>query len=144
MGNIKRLFEPQSVAIIGASKDPKKIGYTVVANILSSGFKGKIYPVNPSGGEIPVIITNGGGIGVMATDACEKYSIDLYDDGKNLKTMFSPVTPSFGSTKNPIDITGGAAGTEYNSALKVTLEIASILETRPIALSGAMGLVFCL
>ncbi len=69
-----------------------------------------------------VIITNGGGIGVMATDACEKYSIDLYDNGTKLKTMFSPVTPSFGSTKNPIDITGGAASNEYNSALQVALE----------------------
>lgn len=69
-----------------------------------------------------VIITNGGGIGVMATDACEKYCIDLYDDGRNLKKMFSPVTPSFGSTKNPIDITGGAAGKEYNSALQVALD----------------------
>lgn len=69
-----------------------------------------------------VIITNGGGIGVMATDACEKYQIDLYDDGKALKKMFGPVTPSFGSTKNPIDITGGAAGAEYDAALGVALK----------------------
>ena len=73
-----------------------------------------------------VIITNGGGIGVMATDACEKYDIELYDDGKKLKDMFSPVTPSFGSTKNPIDITGGAAGAEYNSALSVALDAKEI------------------
>ncbi len=69
-----------------------------------------------------VIVTNGGGIGVMATDACEQYGIELYDDGKKLKDMFSPVTPSYGSTKNPIDITGGAAGAEYNSALSVALD----------------------
>ncbi len=58
----------------------------------------------------------------MATDACEKYEIELYDDGKKLKEMFGPVTPSFGSTKNPIDITGGAASAEYNSALGVALD----------------------
>ncbi len=69
-----------------------------------------------------VIITNGGGIGVMATDACERYGIELYDDGESLKKLFSPVTPSYGSTKNPIDITGGAAGDEYNAALGVALE----------------------
>ncbi|MCX5901588.1 MAG: acetate--CoA ligase family protein [Proteobacteria bacterium] len=79
----------------------------------------------PSGDQA-VIITNGGGIGVMATDACEKYDIELYDDGKKLKDMFSPVTPSFGSTKNPIDITGGAAGAEYNSALSVALDAKEI------------------
>ena len=33
----------------------------------------------PSGDET-VIITNGGGIGVLATDACEKYGVTLYDD----------------------------------------------------------------
>lgn len=69
-----------------------------------------------------VIITNGGGIGVMATDACEKYHVELYDDGKVLKKLFGPVTPSFGSTKNPIDITGGAAGAEYDAALSVALK----------------------
>ena len=77
-------------------------------------------------GDQAVIITNGGGIGVMATDACDKYAIELYDDGKKLKDMFSPVTPSFGSTKNPIDITGGAAGAEYNSALSVALDAKEI------------------
>jgi len=71
--------------------------------------------------EQAVIITNGGGIGVMATDACEKYHVELYDDGKVLKKLFGPVTPSFGSTKNPIDITGGAAGAEYDAALSVAL-----------------------
>ena len=76
----------------------------------------------PPAGDHAVIITNGGGIGVMATDACEKYHIDLYDDGKRLKDMFSPVTPSFGSTKNPVDITGSAASAEYNSALSVALD----------------------
>jgi len=56
-------------------------------------------------GENTVIITNGGGAGVMATDACEKYNVKLYDDSNHLKTIFSPATPEFGSTKNPIDIT---------------------------------------
>lgn len=80
----------------------------------------------PPTGDQAVIITNGGGIGVMATDACEKYEIELYDDGKKLKEMFAPVTPSFGSTKNPIDITGGAASAEYNSALAVALDAKEI------------------
>ena len=59
-------------------------------------------------GENTVIITNGGGIGVMATDACEKYGVKLYDDTEALKEAFSTVTPDFGSTKNPVDLTGQA------------------------------------
>ena len=41
------LFSPRSVAIIGASKYPEKVGAIVLKNILDSGFKGDIYPVNP-------------------------------------------------------------------------------------------------
>ena len=73
----------------------------------------------PSGDNC-VIVTNGGGVGVMATDACEKYGVSLYDDIDGLKTAFSPVTPDFGSTKNPIDITGGAGSAEYIEALRVS------------------------
>ncbi len=51
-----------------------------------------------------MIVTNGGGIGVLATDACEKYGVKLYDDYDVLKRSFSEMMPSFGSTKNPIDL----------------------------------------
>lgn len=72
--------------------------------------------VLPRGTET-VIITNGGGIGVIATDACEKYSIELYDDLQILEKIFSAVTPEFGSTKNPIDLTGQATADHYDRAL---------------------------
>lgn len=68
-------------------------------------------------GKNGVIVTNGGGIGVMATDACEKYGVDLYDDQAVLKEVFAPATPEFGSLKNPIDITGGANSAAYDLAL---------------------------
>jgi acyl-CoA synthetase (NDP forming) len=45
-------FEPESVAIIGASGTVSKPGYDVIRNILANDFKGKIYLVNPKGGEI--------------------------------------------------------------------------------------------
>jgi acetate---CoA ligase (ADP-forming) len=66
-----------------------------------------------------VIITNGGGVGVMATDACERYGIELYDDQAELKRAFEKVVPSFGSTKNPVDLTGGATAKDYDLALSV-------------------------
>lgn len=68
-------------------------------------------------GDAAVIVTNGGGVGVMATDACEKYGVKLYDDAAELKAIFSSVTPDFGSTKNPVDITGQASGEDYGRAL---------------------------
>jgi acetyl coenzyme A synthetase (ADP forming)-like protein len=41
------LFNPSSVAIIGASHTPGKIGHEILKNLIESGYKGKIYPVNP-------------------------------------------------------------------------------------------------
>jgi len=46
------LLKPKSVAIIGASATPGKIGHTVVKNLVDSGYKGNIYPVNPHTDEI--------------------------------------------------------------------------------------------
>ena len=83
----------------------------------------KFFAVSPlPKGRNTLIITNGGGIGVMAADACEKYSVDLYDDAAALKAAFSSVTPDFGSTKNPVDLTGQATSLHYNSALDAALK----------------------
>lgn len=46
------LFFPQSIAIIGASTDPTRLGYSVLKNLTTLKFKGKIYPVNPRLAEI--------------------------------------------------------------------------------------------
>ncbi|MDD2758217.1 MAG: acetate--CoA ligase family protein [Patescibacteria group bacterium] len=45
--NLTTLFNPKSVAIIGAADDPKKLGYVIMANLLA-GAPRKIYPVNPA------------------------------------------------------------------------------------------------
>ncbi|MCD4691063.1 CoA-binding protein, partial [bacterium] len=87
----------------------------------------KFLPDTPlPNGDNTVIITNGGGIGVLATDACEKYNVKMYDDVAKLKETFDPATPAFGSTKNPIDITGGATSNDYTIALDAALESKSI------------------
>lgn len=49
---IDGLFRPRSVAVVGASTTPGKIGYTVLDNLIKSKFPGDIYPVNPGADEI--------------------------------------------------------------------------------------------
>lgn len=49
---LQAFFAPRTVAVIGASATQGKIGNTVVSNMLAAGFKGRLYPVNPKGGEI--------------------------------------------------------------------------------------------
>ena len=73
-------------------------------------------------GENVVIITNGGGIGVLATDACETYNVNLYDNYRVLDSTFKEVVPSFGSAKNPIDLTGQATDMDYIRSLRKALE----------------------
>ena len=41
-------FDPQSVAVIGASRNPSKVGGSVLANLRSAGFPGRVIPVNPA------------------------------------------------------------------------------------------------
>jgi len=52
MNDINYLFDPSQIAVIGASKSKEKIGYAILDNIISSGYKGDIYPVNPREEEI--------------------------------------------------------------------------------------------
>ncbi|MEO0377198.1 MAG: acetate--CoA ligase family protein, partial [Cyanobacteria bacterium P01_A01_bin.17] len=45
--NLDFLFQPQSVAVIGASNRPHSVGATVMRNLLQNGFSGPVMPVNP-------------------------------------------------------------------------------------------------
>ena len=45
---LEAIFAPQSVAVVGASPDPRKLGHTVLRNIVENGFPGTIYPVHPT------------------------------------------------------------------------------------------------
>jgi acetyl coenzyme A synthetase (ADP forming)-like protein len=47
-------FQPASVAVIGASSNPSKLGHAVLKNLVEGGYaqRGQIYPINPGGGEI--------------------------------------------------------------------------------------------
>ncbi len=51
-GEFSEFFEPNSVVVIGASRDPQKLGYGVTRNMIASGFRGELYLVNPKGGEV--------------------------------------------------------------------------------------------
>lgn len=46
--DLTALLSPKSIAVIGASRSPEKVGAIVLKNIIESKFPGKIYPVNPN------------------------------------------------------------------------------------------------
>ncbi|MGG2459724.1 acetate--CoA ligase family protein [Streptomyces sp. RGM 3693] len=49
---MRRLMRPRSVAVIGASGTPGKIGHSVLRNLLDGGFPGEIHPVHPTADDI--------------------------------------------------------------------------------------------
>jgi len=45
--DLDAFFKPESVAVVGASREPRKFGHVIFKNFVESEFKGKTYPVNP-------------------------------------------------------------------------------------------------
>ncbi len=54
---IKRIFNPKSIALIGASKRAKSVGAVIAKNLFGSGFEGVIMPVNPKEQSIEGVLT---------------------------------------------------------------------------------------
>ena len=49
---LEALLSPEGVAIIGASRKPRKVGHEVVADLIDGGFEGAVVPVNPDAPEV--------------------------------------------------------------------------------------------
>ena len=48
MEQLERLFDPEAIAVIGASENPEKRGYVTLNDLQQWGYEGDIYPVNPN------------------------------------------------------------------------------------------------
>ena len=49
---MKQLFEPNGIAVVGASSNPAKAGFVAIRNMREKGYGGAVYPVNPKEKEI--------------------------------------------------------------------------------------------
>ena len=75
---LRFLFEPKSVAVVGASRNPLKFGHFLLKNLLDLGFKGKVYPVNPNADKV---------LGLQAYPR-----VDLIDDDVELAVIIVPAS----------------------------------------------------
>ncbi|MGI9501864.1 MAG: acetate--CoA ligase family protein, partial [Geminicoccaceae bacterium] len=55
--NLEKLFAPQSIALIGASKRPGSVGAVLAENLFGGGFDGPVMPVNPKHRSIQGVLT---------------------------------------------------------------------------------------
>src|SRR2546422_7048475 len=83
---IDAIFHPHSIAVVGASANPDTPGYDYVRSLQEFGYQGRIYPVNPKGGEIlglPVYASLGdisGGVDYVISCIPNAYILDLVRD----------------------------------------------------------------
>lgn len=76
----------------------------------------------PMKGDNLLIITNGGGVGVLATDAAERYNLPLKFAPKEVQDVLKKHMPEFGSAKNPVDLTGMAGMESYDVSVRFAID----------------------
>ena len=74
----------------------------------------------PKGNRV-AIITNGGGPGIMATDACVRYGLRVAQFSETTKKRLRAGLPKAASVNNPVDIVGDAQADRYEVALRAAL-----------------------
>jgi len=75
----------------------------------------------PKGDRI-VIVTDGGGFGVLATDWCERQGLQLPEPSEELKKKIRKHIPAYGSLHNPIDLTGDVTSERYKIIMEECLK----------------------
>ncbi len=118
------LFYPKSIAVIGASGTPGKLGWNVFTNLVSHNFKGKLYPINPKADEIHglkaypcisavpesvdvAIILVSAGVTPDVVDECCKFGVryivvesagfaELGPDGKKIELRMKEIADRYG------------------------------------------------
>jgi acyl-CoA synthetase (NDP forming) len=71
----------------------------------------------PQGNRV-AIITNAGGAGILAADACESLGLKVPELSRQTQELLSKFLPTMASTKNPVDMSGGAKPANYASAIQ--------------------------
>ncbi len=88
---LQNFFTPSSVAIVGASNNPSKVGYSLLHNLLKSGYQGKIYPVNLKHKEVQglkaykTLSEIGEPIDLLVVSIPSQFVLDLIDEAASLE-----------------------------------------------------------
>jgi len=108
--SLENIIAPKTIAVVGASRDPTKLGHVLLKRIIEGGYKGAIYPINPTAKEI---------LGLQAYS-----SIQSLDGGVDLALIIVPNSQvpevleecAAKGVKGAVIITGGFAETGSKGA----------------------------
>ena len=73
-------------------------------------------------GDNLIVVTNGGGIGVLATDSADQNGLPLNDPPDDLKAVIRKIIPEFGSLRNPIDMSAMASSEMYSKTISSVMD----------------------
>jgi len=100
----------------------KQCGVIKALNLSNLFSRSKALAIQPPlEGDNILVITNGGGAGVLTADASELYGIPLKEAPDGLQQVMHRYMPSFGSARNPVDLTGMATTAIYYDTVKMAL-----------------------
>ncbi len=100
----EKLINPESVAVVGASHNPQKIGYVVLENLKNNGYAGKVYPINPKGGEIlgfkvyESIDAVPGKVDLTVITLPAELTVKLFESVAKKSRFIIPIAGGFGET----------------------------------------------
>jgi acetyltransferase len=100
----------------GAFQQAGVIESTDLSDLFDSTLAFSLEP--PMRGDNLLVLTNGGGVGVLATDAAEKAGLPMKFAPESVQEELKKHMPSFGSAKNPVDMTGMAGNEWYHDTTK--------------------------
>ncbi len=101
----KALVNPESVAVIGASANPNKIGHVVLKNLITHGFKGRVYPINPKNYEIlgfkvykSILDVPEDKVDLTVITLPAELVVKIIDDAASKSRFIIPIAGGFGET----------------------------------------------
>lgn len=131
MHDLHTFFNPTSIAVVGASSNPDKAGYQVIKNLQRGPYKGRVFPVNPRGGEIL-------GLSCYTSLSVIPYPIDLV-----LITAPAPTVPGIfddivnrGDAKSVVVVAAGFSETKTESGKEMEDYIVNLARQNDIRIFG--------
>lgn len=91
---LEALLKPASIAVVGASRTPGKVGYEILANLKANGYAGTLIPVNPTAAEI---------LGLPCKPSCKAIGAPL-----DLAVIAVPTAAVLDAAKDALDAGAGA------------------------------------
>jgi len=92
---LHKIFDPESIAVVGASDTPESIGRAIMQNLTQEGYEGRIVPINPNHSEVAGIKT--------------RSSLSDMDEGVDLAIIATPISTVPGIIRECVDMDVGGA-----------------------------------